>query len=173
MHLKKQKWKWKTKLPATNVYSSYKIKKNVQEKCQQNDDSNNFRNDTEICKLKASFQALNDSIIALTTTLEEAVNDKYSLENENFRLEKELNVFKNKHANLKILIQEKNDLLAHYGARNVGKRERHKQEKLKKMKNLLELQGNSEKTNKTFLPLEKNANAEKSKTNYYKKRFYS
>ena len=103
MHLKKQKWKWKTKLPATNVYSSYKIKKNVQEKCQQNDDSNNFRNDTEICKLKASFQALNDSIIALTTTLEEAVNDKYSLENENFRLEKELNVFKNKHANLTAL----------------------------------------------------------------------
>ena len=57
---------------------------------------------------------------------------------ENLRLEKELNVFKNKHANLKILIQEKkNDLLAHYGAQNVGKRERHKQEKIKKMENFL------------------------------------
>ena len=40
--------------------------------------------------------------------------------------------FKNKHANLKILIQEKNDLLALYGARNVGKRERRKQEKIRK-----------------------------------------
>ena len=35
--------------------------------------------------------------------------------------------------NLKILIQEKNDLLAHYGAQNVGKRERCKHEKIKKI----------------------------------------
>ena len=31
----------KTKLPAANIYSSYKIKKNVQEECQEND-SNNY-----------------------------------------------------------------------------------------------------------------------------------
>ena len=100
-----------------------KLKKNVQEECQENHDSDNFHDDTEISKLEASFQALNDSVIALTTTLEETENDKYLLEKENLRLERELNVFKNKHANLKILIQEKNDLLAHYGSRNVGKRE--------------------------------------------------
>ena len=68
--------------------------------------------------------------MALTTTLEETENYKYLLEKENLRLEKELNVFKNKHANLKILIQDKNDLLAHYGARNVGKREKYKQKKM-------------------------------------------
>ena len=107
------------------------------------------------------------------TTLEETENDKYLLEKENLRLERELNVFKNKHANLKILIQEKNDLLAHYGARNVGKRERYKQEKIKEMENLLlELQGKLEKTDKK-VSFEKNANAEKSKTIYYKKRFYN
>ena len=86
------------------------------------------------------------------TTLEETENDKYLLEKENLRLERELNVFKNKHANLKILIDEKNDLLAHYGARNVGKRERRKQEKIKKMENLLlELQGKLEKADKKAL----------------------
>ena len=100
--------------------------------------------------------------MALTATLEETENDKYLLEKENLRLERELNVFKNKHANLKILIQEKNDLFAHYGARNVGKRERSKQDKIKKMGNLLlELQGKLEKANKKVLP-RKNANAEKS-----------
>ena len=36
--------------------------------------------------------------MALTTTLKEAEHDKYLLEKENLRLEKELNVFKNKHA---------------------------------------------------------------------------
>ena len=108
------------------------------------------------------------------TTLEETENDKYLLEKENLRLERELNVFKNKHANLKILIQEKNDLLAHYGAQNVGKRERYKQEKIKKMENLLlELQGKLEKADKKVSSLKKNANAEKSKTIYYKKRFYN
>ena len=71
--------------------------------------------------------------MALTTTLEEAENDKYLLEKKKLGLEKELNVFKNKHANLQELIQEKNDLLAH-GAWNVGKRERCKQEKLRKWK---------------------------------------
>ena len=84
-----------------------KLKKNVQEECQENHDFDNFHDDTEICKLEASFQALNDSVIALTTTPEETENDKYLLEKENLRLEKELNVFKNKHANLKTLIQEK------------------------------------------------------------------
>ena len=43
--------------------------------------------------------------MALTTTLEETENDKYLLEKKNLRLEKELNVFKNKHANLQELIQ--------------------------------------------------------------------
>ena len=81
--------------------------------------------------------------------------------------------FKNKQANLKILIQEKNDLLAHYGAPNVSKRETHKQEKIKKMENLLlELQGKLEKA--IVLSLEKNSNAEESKNKLlYKKRFYS
>ena len=60
----------------------------------------------------------------LTTALEETENDKYLLEKENLRLEKELNVYKNKHANLEILMQEKNDLLAHYGEQNVENRER-------------------------------------------------
>ena len=148
-----------------------KLKKNVQEECQENHDFDNFHDDTEICKLEASFQALNDSVIALTTTLEETENDKYLLEKQNLRLERELNVFKNKHANLKILIHEKNDLLAHYGARNVGKRERRKQEKIKKMENLLlELQGKLEKADKKVSSLKKNANAEKSKTIYYKKK---
>ena len=113
-----------------------KLKKNVQEECQENHDPDNFHDDTEICKLEASFQAFNDGVIALTTTLEETENDKYLLEKENLRLEGELNVFLNKHANLEILIQEKNDLLAHYGAQNVGKREWHKQEKIKKTENL-------------------------------------
>ena len=59
-------------------------------------------------------------------------------------------------------------MLAHYGALNVGKRETHKQEKIKKMENLLlELQGKLEKANKKVLSLEKNSNAEESKTNYY------
>ena len=148
-----------------------KLKKNDQEECQENHDSDNFHDDTEISKLEASFQALNDSVIALTTTLEETENDKYLLEKENLRLERELNVFKNKHANLKILIHEKNDLLTHYGARNVGKRERRKQEKIKKMENLLlELQGKLEKADKKVSSLKKNANAEKSKTIYYKKK---
>ena len=41
---------------------------------------------------------------------------------------------------------------------------------IKKMENLLlELQGKLEKANKKILSLEKNANAEKTKTNYYKK----
>ena len=62
----------------------------------------------------------------LTTALEETENDKYLLEKENLRLEKELNVYKNKHANLEILMQEKNDLLAHYGEQNVENRERRK-----------------------------------------------
>ena len=82
-------------------------KKNVQEECQENHDFDNFHDGTEICKLEASFQALNDSVIALTTTTEETENDKYLLKKENLRLEEELNVFKNKHANLKILIQGK------------------------------------------------------------------
>ena len=73
-------------------------KKNVQEEGQENHDSDNFQKNTEICKLEASFQALNDSVMALTTTLKEAEHDKYLLEKENLRLEKELNVFKNKHA---------------------------------------------------------------------------
>ena len=61
-------------------------------------------------------------------------------------------------------------MLVHYGARNVGKRERRKEEKIKKMKNLLpELQGKLGKANKKVLSLKKNANAEKSKTSYYKK----
>ena len=78
------------------------------------------------------------------------------LKKKKLRLEKELNVFKNKHAKLKELIQEKNYLLAHYGAGNVGKRERRKQEKIKKMENLLlELQGKLEKANKKVLSLEK------------------
>ena len=64
--------------------------------------------------------------MVLTTALEETENDKYLLEKENLRLEKELNVYKNKHANLEILIQEKNDLLAHYGEQNVENRERRK-----------------------------------------------
>ena len=64
--------------------------------------------------------------MVLTTTLEETGCDKYLLEKENLRLEKELNVYKNKHANLEILIQEKNDLLAHYGEQNVENRERSK-----------------------------------------------
>ena len=85
-----------------------KLVKNVQEECQENHDSENIlHNDTEISKLEASFQALNDSVMDLTETLEEAENDKYLLEKENLRLEKELHVYKNKHANLKILIQEK------------------------------------------------------------------
>ena len=76
--------------------------------CQENRDSDHFHDDTEICKLEASFEALNGSVIALTnTTLEETENDKYLLEKENLRPEKELDVFKNKHANLKALIQEK------------------------------------------------------------------
>ena len=99
------------------------------------------------------FQALNDSVTALTKTLEEAENDKYLLDKENLRLEKELNVFKNK---LKILIEEKNDFLAHYGAQNAGKAERHKQDKIKKIENLLlELQGKLEKVNKKSLVLRK------------------
>ena len=53
-----------------------KLKKNVQEECQENHDSDNFHDDTEIAKLEASFQALNDSVIALTTTLEETENEK-------------------------------------------------------------------------------------------------
>ena len=88
-----------------------KLKKTVQLECQEDHDSDNFHDDSEICKLEASFQALNDSVIDLTATLEETESDKYLLEKENLRLEKELNVFKNKHANLKVLIQEKNDLL--------------------------------------------------------------
>ena len=125
-----------------------KLKINVQEECPENYDSDNFHDDTKICTVEASFQALNDSVMALTTTLEETENDNYLLEKENVRLKKELNVFKNKHANLKTLIQEKNDLLAHHGARNVGKRERRKQEKIKKMENsLIELQGKLEKAN--------------------------
>ena len=68
--------------------------------------------------------------MVLTTALEETENDKYLLEKENLRLEKELNVYKNKHANLEILIQEKNDLLAHYGEQNVEKRERRKIKKM-------------------------------------------
>ena len=47
-------------------------------------------------------------------------------------------------------------MFAHYGARNVGKRERSKQEKIKKMENLLlELQGKLEKANKKVLPRKK------------------
>ena len=62
-------------------------------------------------------------------------------------------------------------MLAHYGARNVGKRERRKQEKMKKMENLLlELQGKLEKADKKVSSLKKNANAEKSKTIYCKKK---
>ena len=84
-------------------------KKNVLQECQdqENYDFDNFHDDTEMCKLEASFQALNDSVMALTATLEETENDKYLLEKENLRPEKELDVFKNKHANLKVLIQEK------------------------------------------------------------------
>ena len=37
---------------------------------------------------------------------------------------------------------------------------------------LLELQGKLEKANKKIFSHEENAHAEKSKTNYYKKRFY-
>ena len=48
------------------------------------------------------------------------------------------------------------------------------QEKIKKIENLLlELQGKLENANEKVLPLEKNANAENSKTIYYKKWFYS
>ena len=47
-------------------------------------------------------------------------------------------------------------MFAHYGAQNVGKRERSKQEKIKKMENLLlELQGKLEKANKKVLPRKK------------------
>ena len=64
-------------------------------------------------------------------------------------------------------------MLAHYSAPNVGKRETHKQEKIKKMENLLlELQDKLEKANKKVLSLEKNSNAEESKNKLlYKKRF--
>ena len=65
--------------------------------------------------------------MALVTTLEEAENDKYFYLKKNLRLEKELNVFKNKHTDLTILFQVKINLLAHHGAWNVGKRERCKQ----------------------------------------------
>ena len=151
-------------IPATQLKKKGK-------KFQQNHDSDNFLDDTEICKLEASFQALSDSVMYLTTTLEESENDKYLLQKENLRLEKQLNVFKNEHSNLKILIQGKYDLLAHYGAWNDGKRETRKQEKIKKMENLLlELQGKLGKANKKVLSLEKNSNAEESKTNYYKKK---
>ena len=55
-------------------------------------------------------------------------------------------------------------MLAHYGARNIGKRGRQKQEKIKIMENLLlELQGILEKVNKKALSFEKNANADKVK----------
>ena len=47
----------------------------------------------EICKLEASFQALNDSVTALITIRAETENDKYLLEKEHLRLEKERNVF--------------------------------------------------------------------------------
>ena len=40
-----------------------------------------------------------DSVVALTTTLEEAENDRY-LPEKRIRFEKERNVFKNKHSNL-------------------------------------------------------------------------
>ena len=64
-------------------------------------------------------------------------------------------------------------MLVHYGAPNVSKRETHKQEKIKKMQNLLlELQGKLEKA--IVLSLEKNSNVEESKNKLlYKKRFYS
>ena len=64
------------------------MKKNVQEECQENHDSVNFHDENEICKLEVSFQALNDSVMALTTTLEEFENDKYLLEKENLSLKK-------------------------------------------------------------------------------------
>ena len=60
-----------------------KLKKNDQEECQENHDSDNLHDDTEISKLEASFQALNDSVISLTTTLEETENEKYLLEKQN------------------------------------------------------------------------------------------
>ena len=56
-----------------------KLKKSVQAECQENHDSDNFHNGTEICKLEASFQALNDSVMDLIETLEETENDKYLL----------------------------------------------------------------------------------------------
>ena len=57
-----------------------RLKKNIQEECQENHDPDNFHDDIEICKLEASFQALNDSVIALTTTLEETENDKLQMQ---------------------------------------------------------------------------------------------
>ena len=57
-----------------------KLKINVQGECPENQDSDNFHDDTEICKLEASFQALNDSVMALTATLEETENEKCLLE---------------------------------------------------------------------------------------------
>ena len=87
----------------------------------------------------------------------EAENHKYLLDQENLKLEKKLNVFKNKYAHLKILIEKKNDFLAHYGAGNAGKWEKGKQDKIKKMENLLlELKGKSGKAKKKSLVILKN-----------------
>ena len=54
-------------IPATQ------LKKNVQEESQENHDSVNFHDDNEICKLEVSFQALNDSVMALTTLFAQIV----------------------------------------------------------------------------------------------------
>ena len=54
-------------------------------------------------------------------------------------------------------MEKKNDFLAHYGAGNAGKGEKCKQDKIKKMENLLlELQGKFGKAKKKNLVLRKN-----------------
>ena len=87
--------------------------------------------------------------MALTEILEEIENGRYILAKKDLRLEKELNDFEIKYSDLKILIKNKNDLLVHYGARHVGKRDRRKLEKIKKLGNLVvELEGKLEQANK-------------------------
>ena len=75
--------------------------------------------------------------MTLTEILEEIENGRYILAKKGLRLEKELNDFENKYSDLKISIKNKNDLLVHYSARNVGKRETRKLEKIKKLGNLV------------------------------------
>ena len=75
--------------------------------------------------------------MALTEILKEIENGRYILAKKDLRLEKELNDFENKYSDLKISIKNKNDLLVHYGARNVRKRETRKLEKIKKLGNLV------------------------------------